>query len=127
MKKINSKNAPAAIGPYSQAIDVGNFVFCSGQIGLNPKTNLLVKGGIEKETEQALKNLSVILKAAKLSFKSVVRVEICITDMENFARVNNIYAKFFVSNPKPARQTIGVSSLPKRANIEISCIAYIKK
>lgn len=127
LKKIDSKSAPLAAGPYSQAVKAGNFVFFSGQIGIDPKTNLLVEGGIEKETEQTLNNLNTVLKAAKLSFKQVVKTEIFITDMKNFAKVNEIYAKFFTSSPKPARQTIGVASLPKGASIEISCIAYAKK
>lgn len=127
MKRIDSKNAPTAAGPYSQAIRAGSFVFFSGQIGLNPKTNLLVKGGVEKETEQTLKNLSEVVKAAKLSFKNMVKVEIFITDMKNFGKVNEIYAGFFTQDPKPARQTIGVASLPKGASIEISCIAYKNK
>lgn len=127
LKKIDSKNAPLAAGPYSQAVKAGDYVFCSGQIGLDPKTNLLVKGGIEKETEQALNNLNTVLKAAKLSFSEVIKTEIFITDIKDFIKVNEIYAKFFTSNPKPARQTIGVVSLPKGANIEISCIAYAKK
>lgn len=127
MKKIDSRNVPAAAGPYSQAIKVGDFVFCSGQIGLDPKTNLLVTGGIEKEVKQTLINLSTVLKAAKLSFKDVIKVEIFVTEMKNFVAVNNVYAAFFTFDPKPARQTIGVASLPKGANIEISCIAYAKK
>ena len=126
MKKIDSKNAPLAAGHYSQFIRVGKFVFCSGQIGLDPKTNLLVKGGIEKETKQALKNLSAVLKAAKLSLKNVVKTEIFITDMKKFSVINEIYTTFFISDPKPARQTIGIASLPKGAKIEISCIAYCK-
>lgn len=127
MKKIDSNHAPLAVGPYSQAIKAGNFVFCSGQIGLDPKTNLLVTGGIEKETKQTLINLSIVLTAAKLSFRDVVKTEIFITNIKNFAKVNAVYATFFISNLKPARQTIGVASLPKGANIEISCIAYAKK
>lgn len=126
MKKINSKNAPFAAGPYSQAIKAGNLVFFSGQIGLDPKTNLLVREDIEKETKQTLKNLSEVIKAAKLSFKNIVKVEIFITDMNNFAKVNAVYADFFNHDPKPARQTIGVAGLPKGANIEISCVAYKK-
>ncbi|MDO8583189.1 MAG: Rid family detoxifying hydrolase [bacterium] len=127
IKRIDSKKAPSAAGPYSQALKAGNFVFCSGQIGLDPKTNLLINGGIEKETEQTLKNLHEILKSAKLNFKDVVKVEIFITDMKNFPKVNDIYATFFASNPKPARQTIGIASLPKGASIEISCIAYCER
>lgn len=127
MKKIDSNHAPLSVGPYSQAIKVGNFVFCSGQIGLDPKTNLLVTGGIEKETKQTLINLSIVLTAVKLSFRDVVKTEIFMTNIKNFAKVNAVYATFFTSNPKPARQTIGIRELPKGASIEISCIAYAKK
>lgn len=125
-KKIDSKEAPLAAGPYSQAIKAGDFVFLSGQIGIDPKTNLLVKGSIEKETKQTLENLSEVIKAAKLSFENVVKTEVFLTDMNDFVKMNEIYADFFKHDPKPARQTIGVAQLPKGARIEISCIAYRK-
>lgn len=127
LKQLNSKNSPKAVGPYSQAIKAGNFVFCSGQIGLDPKTNSLVDGAIEEETKQTLNNLKEVLKAAKLSLKDVVRVDIFITDIEHFSKVNEIYGKYFIHDPKPARQTVEVSKLPKEANIEISCIALVNK
>jgi 2-iminobutanoate/2-iminopropanoate deaminase len=123
-KRINTDKAPKSAGPYSQAIKAGNFVFCSGQIGLNPKTNQLVTGGVEKETKQTLKNLLEVLKASKLSFKNVVKSEIFLTDIKNFEKVNKIYGEFFLKDPKPARVTVEVSNLPKGASIEISCIAY---
>ncbi len=125
-EKIYSDNAPQAIGPYSQAIKVGDFIFCSGQIGLDPKTNNLVKGGIEKETKQILNNLFEILKATDADLNNVVSVSIFLTNINDFSKVNKIYFKHFISEPNPARQAIAVTALPKKAKIEISCIAYKK-
>lgn len=127
LKQIKTKNAPAAVGPYSQAVKAGEFIFCSGQIGLDPKTNNLATGGVEKETKQVLKNLSQVLKAGGSSFKDVVRADIFLTDMNDFSKVNEIYAGYFTDEPKPTRQTVAVAALPKGAKIEISCIAYVKK
>lgn len=126
MKQINTLKAPKAIGPYSQAIKAGNYFFCSGQIGLDPTTNVLVAGGVEKETEQVLKNLQAILHAKGYELEDVVKTEIYLIDTNNFQKVNEVYAKFFDKSPRPARQTVGVASLPKNAAIEISCIAYRK-
>lgn len=122
--EIKSKNVPAAAGPYSQAVKAGNFIFCSGQIGLNPKTNTLA-AGVENQTKQSIKNLLAVLKAADASLNNVVRCDIFLVNIANFAKVNEIYGKFFDKNPKPARQTVEVSNLPKGALIEISCIAYL--
>lgn len=127
LQKIQSKSAPTSAGPYSQAIKVGGFIFCSGQIGLNPRTNNLVRGGVEKEMKQALKNLSQVLKAGGASFKNVVRVDIFLTNINDFNQVNEIYGQYFTNEPRPARQTSVVVALPKKAKIEISCIAYVKK
>lgn len=124
-KLIKSLKAPNPVGPYSQAVLAGNFLFCSGQIGINPKTNELVKGGVEKETKQALKNLSAVLSAAGVKLDDVVRTDIFLADINDFPKVNAIYASFFTKEPKPARQTVA-ASLPKNARIEISCIAYKK-
>lgn len=124
MKEIKTDLVPKAVGPYSQAIKVGNLVFCSGQIGLDPKTNTLTKGGIEKETRQTLENLLNLLGASRLNFSNVVRVDIFLIDINDFAKVNEIYDEYFTKNPKPARQTVAVKKLPKGALIEISCIAY---
>ncbi len=124
LQDINTNKAPKAVGPYSQAIRANRFIFCSGQIGLDPKTNILVKGGIEKETEQVLKNLSAVLESVNLKLNNVVRVDIFLTNIKDFAKVNEVYATYFKSDPKPARQTIEVSNLPKEAHIELSCIAY---
>ena len=127
LKQINTDQAPKVVGPYSQAIKIGDFLFCSGQIGINPKTNTLIEGGVEKEAEQTLKNLSVVLNAGGLGFKNVVRCDIFIKNIADFIKVNEIYGKYFSSDPKPARQTVEVSNLPKGALIEISCIAYFEK
>ena len=121
-KSIKTSNAPSAIGPYSQAIEVNNFIFCSGQIGVNPKTNIVVSG-IKAQTQQALKNLRYVLVSANSSLDYVVRVDIFLKKINDFNAVNEVYSKFFKKDP-PARQTVEVSNLPKNAFIEISCIAY---
>jgi 2-iminobutanoate/2-iminopropanoate deaminase len=126
MKEIKTEKAPKAVGPYSQAIYAGDFLFCSGQIGVNPQTNEIVKGGVKSETEQVLKNLSAILEKSGAKLSDVVRCDIFIKDMGDYKIVNEIYGKYFSQDPKPARQTVEVSKLPKDALIEISCIAYLK-
>jgi len=120
-KIIQTKKAPAAIGPYSQAIRVGNFVFSSGQIGLEPKTGQLVEG-IEKQTERAIENLKAILEEAGLSLKNVVKTTVYLKNIADFSQMNEIYSQFFKEN-KPARATVEVSNLPKGALIEIEAIA----
>lgn len=123
MKKIvATKEAPQAIGPYSQAIKAGGFVFVSGQIPLVPATGEMVQGGIEVQTEQVLKNLAAILKAAGSSLDAVVKTTVYITNIADFAKVNEVYAKFFVKDC-PARVCVEVSNLPKSALIEIDVIA----
>lgn len=123
MKKIvATKEAPQAIGPYSQAIKAGGFVFVSGQIPLVPATGEMVQGGIEMQTEQVLKNLAAILKAAGSSLDAVVKTTVYITNIADFAKVNEVYAKFFVKDC-PARVCVEVSNLPKGAMIEIDVIA----
>lgn len=123
MKKIvATKEAPQAIGPYSQAIKAGGFVFVSGQIPLVPATGEMVQGGIEVQTEQVLKNLAAILKAAGSSLDAVVKTTVYITNIADFAKVNEVYAKFFVKDC-PARVCVEVSNLPKGALIEIDVIA----
>ena len=123
-KIIFSKDAPAAIGPYSQAIMVNNTLYISGQIPIDQSTGNIVSGDITKETEQVMKNLGYILEAAGLGFANVVKSSIFIRDMNNFAAVNQVYGKYFPSDP-PARETVEVSRLPKDVNIEISCIAVL--
>ena len=122
MKKvIESKCAPAPIGPYSQAIETDEFVFVSGSLGLNPETAVLEEG-IEKQTDMALRNTENILKAANLTLKNVVKTTIYITDMNDFATVNGIYAKYFTEDC-PARTCVEVSKLPKGGLVEIEVIA----
>ncbi len=119
---INSPNAPAAIGPYSQAILAGNTLYCSGQIAFVPETGELLRGDVEEETARALENLGGVLHAAKMSFRNVVTCTVFLADMNDYAQVNEIYARYFSESP-PARETIEVSALPRGARVEISCIA----
>lgn len=122
MKAISTTKAPAAIGPYSQAIEVGNLVFCSGQIPIVPETGNIVEGGIEEQAHQALKNVSNLLEAAGLSMKNVVKTSVFLADMGDFATVNGIYAQYF-SEPYPARSAVAVKTLPKNVLIEVEVIA----
>jgi 2-iminobutanoate/2-iminopropanoate deaminase len=119
---INSKNAPAPIGPYSQAVLAGNTLFVSGQIAINPATGNLEQTDISQETHQVMKNLEAILSEAGMSFVNVVKSSIFVKDLNNFAAINQVYGEYFPSNP-PARETVEVSRLPKDVNVEISCIA----
>ncbi len=122
MQAILSNNAPAAIGPYSQAVRAGNLLFLSGQIPLDPATGELVAGDIVLETERVLQNLGAVLGAAGLSFEHVVRTTIYLTDLTHFQAVNTAYGKFFSRVP-PARATVQVAALPRGARIEIDAIA----
>jgi len=121
-EKIVTDQAPAAIGPYSQAIRAGGFVFFSGQIPLDPVSGLLVEGGIVPQTEQVLRNMHAMLKAAGLDASSVVKTTIYLADMEDFPLVNELYAAAF-DHPAPARATVEVAALPKGAAIEIEWVA----
>lgn len=121
-KTITTDDAPKAIGPYSQAVEAGGFLFASGQIALDPTTGEMVTGDIASQTERVMKNLAAILEAARLSFSDVVKTTVYITDMSDFAKVNEVYGKYFVKNP-PARVCVGVASLPKGALVEIDVIA----
>ncbi|MEI6532005.1 MAG: RidA family protein [Chlamydiota bacterium] len=121
---INSSHAPAAIGPYSQAIEAGGFLFVSGQLPLDPKTGAFSSDDIHGQTEQVLENIYHILKEAGLTFDHVVKSEIYLKDIQDFAVVNKIYATRFEGNHKPARQTMQIGKLPLDARVEISCIAY---
>jgi 2-iminobutanoate/2-iminopropanoate deaminase len=122
MKAVNSLSAPAAIGPYSQAIDAGDFVFLSGQVPIDPKTGELVGGDIAAQTDRALDNLGAVLEAAGLSFADVVKTTIYLLDLGDFQAVNGTYGKRFTNAP-PARATVQVSGLPKGARVEIDAIA----
>ncbi len=121
MKYISTNKAPLAIGPYSQAIDIGNMIFTSGQIALKPD-GTLIEGGIEAQTRQVLTNLSEVLKEAGSSLDKVVKTTIFLADMGNFAKVNEIYAEFFGEH-KPARSTVAVKTLPLNVLVEIDTIA----
>jgi 2-iminobutanoate/2-iminopropanoate deaminase len=122
MKPVTSLSAPAAIGPYSQAIDAGDFVFLSGQVPIDPKTGELVTGDIGVETDRVLDNLAAVLEAAGCSFADVVKTTIYLTDLGHFQAVNATYAKRFGETP-PARATVQVAALPKGARVEIDAIA----
>ena len=123
-KLINSKNAPKAIGPYSQAIAANGFIFVSGQVPIDPATGKIVPGGIEKQAEQSLKNIRAILKTAGASMKHVVKATVFLADLNHYKRVNKIYAKFF-SAPYPARAAVQVARLPLDVMIEIEVIAVL--
>jgi 2-iminobutanoate/2-iminopropanoate deaminase len=122
---IHASNAPAAIGPYSQAIRVGNLVFTSGQVAIDPATGQLVAGGIEEQTHRVLQNLQAVLAAAGLDFSRVVKTTVYLKDMAHFAAMNAIYAEYFQTqnSPSPARSTVEVARLPKDALVEIELIA----
>jgi len=125
MKKvISTDKAPKSIGPYSQGILVGKFLFISGQIAIVPETGELIKGDIESETEQILKNIKAIVEEEDGSMENIVKTTIYLKDMSNFSRVNEIYGKFFTPMP-PARATVEVSNLPKGTDIEIEAIAVL--
>ena len=119
---ISTDEAPEAIGPYSQAVKVGFFVFTAGQIALDPSTQKMVDGGIKEQTEQVIKNLTAILKKADYSLEDVAKAEVFLTTLEDFPDMNEVYANYF-SHTKPARTTIIVKNLPKGALVEISVIA----
>ncbi len=119
---ISTENAPGAIGPYSQAVKAGNFIFCSGQIPINPQTGEFVSEDVAGQTRQVLKNLSAVLEAAKTSLNNVVKTTVFLADMNDFAAMNEVYAELFSEN-KPARATVQAARLPRDARVEIECIA----
>ena len=124
MKAISTKKAPAAIGPYSQAIQVGNLVYTSGQIPIVPATGAFVEGGIKEQTRQSLTNVKAILEEVGLTMNNVVKTTVFMADMNDFADMNSVYAEFF-TEPYPARSAVAVKTLPKGALIEIEVIAEI--
>ena len=124
MEVISTNNAPAAIGPYSQAIKVGEFVFTSGQIPLDPTTGAVVEGGIVEQAEQIMKNLDAVLTEAGSSFEMAIKTTCFLSDMADFAAFNEVYAKYFVS--KPARSCVAVKTLPKNVLAEVEVIAKVK-
>ncbi len=121
MKVISTKSAPSAIGPYSQAIVANGFIYTSGQIPLNPETGAIERATIEEQSEQAIKNLGEILKAAGTDFSKVVKTTCFLADIKDFSTFNSVYEKYFVS--KPARSCFEVSALPKNALVEIEAVA----
>ncbi|MFN4198801.1 MAG: RidA family protein [Flavobacterium sp.] len=124
MKRIiKTENAPAPIGPYSQAVMTGNMLYTSGQIAIDPKTGELVQGSIEEETEQVMENLKALLEAAGMGFDEVIKTTIFISDMHQFSRINAVYGRYFNEDTAPARETVQVAALPKFVNVEISVIA----
>lgn len=126
MKAISTKKAPAAIGPYSQAIRVGNLVYTSGQIPIDPATGAFVEGGIKEQTRQSLTNVRAILAEAGLAMSDVVKTTVFMADMNDFAEMNGVYAEFF-AEPYPARSAVAVKTLPKGALVEIEVVAEAAK
>lgn len=122
MKVLHTEKAPAAIGPYSQAIEVNGFVFASGQIPINPKTGAMVEADIKAQTRQALTNANEVMKAAGIDLTHVVKTTVFLSDMANFAAMNEVYSTFF-KEPFPARSAVAVKELPKGALVEVECIA----
>lgn len=122
MKALHTDKAPAAIGPYSQAIEVSGMVFASGQIPLDPATGNVVEGGIKEQTRQALTNAKAIMEAAGLSLANVVKTTVFMADMADFAAMNEVYSTFF-TEPYPARSAVAVKALPKGVLVEVECIA----
>jgi len=123
ISEVRSTEAPAPVGPYSQAVVAGDFVFCSGQIPLDPKTNQLVEGDIEAQAERVLGNLAAVLAAAGTSLARVVKTSVFLADLGDFAKMNAVYDRHFTSFPKPARSTVQVAKLPAGAKIEIDVVA----
>lgn len=122
MKAISTTKAPGAIGPYSQAIEVGDFIYTSGQIPIDPTTGTFAEGGIKEQTRQSLQNIKAILEEAGSSMDKVVKTTVFLADMNDFADMNSVYAEFF-SEPYPARSAVAVKTLPKNALIEIDVVA----
>ncbi|MBR3727308.1 MAG: RidA family protein [Prevotella sp.] len=122
MKTINTSAAPAAIGPYSQAIEANGFVYTSGQLPIDPATGQFPEGGVKEQTRQSLLNAQAILREAGLEMKNVVKTLVFLASMDDFAAMNEVYATFF-SEPYPARSAVAVKTLPKGALVEIECIA----
>ena len=121
---VKTDNAPSAIGPYSQAIKAGGFVFASGQIAIDPQTGEFISGGVAEQTEQVMKNLSALLKASGSSLEHVVKTTVFLADMTDFPVMNDVYGKFFTTAP-PARATVAAAGLPRDARVEIEAVALL--
>jgi 2-iminobutanoate/2-iminopropanoate deaminase len=119
---VKTPLAPAAIGPYSQGVLVDNTLYVSGQIAIDPETGSMISGSVEAETERVLENLGGVLQAASMTYENVVRCEVFLTDVNDYAQVNEVYTRYFNETP-PARQAVQVAALPRNARVEISCIA----
>jgi len=126
MKVLHSDKAPKALGPYSQAIVAGGFVFASGQVPIDPQTGNFVEGGIKEQTRQSLTNVSNVLAEAGINLSHVVKTTVFLSDMDNFAAMNEVYAEFF-HEPYPARSAVAVKTLPKNALVEIEVVAALEK
>ena len=122
MKTIHKEQAPKAVGPYSQAIEAGGFVFASGQLPIDPATGTFPEGGIKEQTRQSLTNAQAVLRAAGIDLTHVVKTTVFLSDIDNFAAMNEVYAEFF-KEPYPARSAFAVKTLPKGALVEVECIA----
>ena len=126
MKKIiTTEKAPAPIGPYNQAVMLGNMLYTSGQIAIEPKSGKLITDTIEAETTLVMQNVKAILEAANMSFKNVIKSSIFVSDMNDFSKINAVYGQYFNTETAPARETVEVSNLPKFVNVEISVIAAV--
>lgn len=123
---VKTESAPAAIGPYSQAVRAGGFVFASGQIPLDPKTGQFVEGGVREQTEQVMRNLAAVLEAAGTGLDRVVKTTVFLADMDDFAAMNEVYGRYFADNP-PARATVQAARLPRDARVEIEVVALAGK
>ncbi len=126
LQPIATENAPAAIGPYSQAIRFGNMLFCSGQIPLDPLTGEVVAGDISAQTERVMANIAAVLKTADAGFEDVIKTTVFLVDMADFAAMNGVYARYF-ENHKPARSTVAVNSLPRGVRVEIEVLAALRE
>ena len=126
--QVSTSSAPAAIGPYSQAVRIGQFVYCSGQIALDPATGTLVEGDITAQTHRVLQNLQAVLESAGTSLASVVKTTVFLIRMSDFSAMNAVYASYFEGTGKiaPARSTIAVAELPRQAQVEIECVAFVE-
>lgn len=122
---IHTDLAPAAIGPYSQAVVAGGFVHCSGQVAIDPATQLVIDGDVTAQAEQVLKNLGAVLEAAGSSFARVVKCNVFLEDMSDFAAVNEVYGRYFSGDEAPARACVAVRELPKSVQVEIDCVALV--
>lgn len=127
IERIQTEHAPAAIGAYSQAIRVNGFVYTAGQVALDPRTGTLILGGVNEQARRVLENMSAILEAAGSSLDHVVKTTVFLTDMSNFAAMNEVYKQFFSSDTPPARSTIQVAGLPLGAMVEMECVAVLKE